>query len=138
MDCIRLSDDILPCFRGGPHGVMQFHPVQPMTRDQQKRLNAMCGDLSAQVTWFLNDDTPVKLHKDDWRHVFAGKQLGLRYVRDPEDRTRLVTLNASSRDLSEGQASELIERLYAFGADMKVQWSDPEEQAALAAYESHP
>ena len=109
-----------------------------MTPEQRRKLNAMCGDLSAQVTWFMQDGSPVKLHKDDWRHVFAGKQLGVRYVRDPEDWTRLVTLNGSSRDLSERQASELIERLYAFGSDMSVAWSDPEESARLAAYGAMP
>lgn len=109
-----------------------------MTRDQQKRLNAMCGDLSAQVPWFMRDGTSAMLHRDDWRHVFAGKELGQRYIQDPEDRTRLVTLAASSRLLTDEQASNVIERLFVFGNEMKVQWSDPEEAAARAHYETMP
>lgn len=107
-----------------------------MTREQQKRLNAMCGDLAAQVTWFMRDGSPVKLHRDDWRHIFAGLEVGNRYVQDPEDRSRLVTLAASSRGLTVEEASDVMQRIAAFGAEMKVNWSDPEWQAFCKSQEA--
>lgn len=110
-----------------------------MTREQQKRLNAMCGDLSAQVMWPVRTPTgewePTYLHKDDWRHIFAGIQLGERYVANPEDAGKFITLAASSRRLTDEEASILIERLFAFGNSRDVRWSDPEEIAMRAAYE---
>ena len=105
-----------------------------MTPKQRRRLNAMCGDLSAQVTWFLNDGSETKLHKDDWRHIFAGKELGERYVRDPEDRNRLVTLAASSKQLGDREASSVIQRIFAFGDEMGVNWTDPKSVADLVAW----
>ena len=113
-----------------------------MTRSQQKRLNAMCGDLAKQVRLnasghFVNaaaSTDGVRLSKDDWRHIFAGKELGERYVRDPEDRNRLVTLAASSKQLGDREASSVIQRIFAFGDEMGVNWTDPKSVADLVAW----
>lgn len=42
-----------------------------MTPKQQRMLNAICGDLAAQLA--LHGQ---RLTKDDWRHMVAGTMLG--------------------------------------------------------------
>lgn len=109
-----------------------------MTRDQQKRLNAMCGDLAKQVPWTINRPSGPErrlIHRDDWRHIWAGIELGESYFAHPEEPGRFVTRAASSRELSVEQASNVIERIAAFGADQGVQFSDPKESALREQYE---
>ena len=110
-----------------------------MTRAQQRRLNAMCGDLSRQVEWFIRapngENVPAYLDRDDWRHIFSGLQLGARYALNPESPERFITLAASSLKLSERDASEVIERMFAFGNARGVVWTDPKERALMAQYE---
>ena len=112
-----------------------------MTRDQQKRLNAMCGDLAEQVVWFVRQtgvDYPTKLTRDDWRHMWAGIQLGAKTVPNPEYPGNYMTLSASSLRLSDEDASVVMDMIAAFGDSKGVRWTDPEESARLAAYEAQP
>ena len=61
-----------------------------MTRDQQKRLNAMCGDLAEQVALtdggeYINAYEPCalgkrRLDKDSWRWIFCGTYKGWKTV----------------------------------------------------------
>ena len=118
-----------------------------MTRDQQKRLNAMCGDLEKQVLlepssgqYIHRNDAKhggLRLDKDSWRWLFCGSYKGWISVPDPEGHG-IVMLGASSRQFGVYEISEIMEMIAAFGAQRGVVWSDPEEQAALAAYEAHP
>lgn len=87
--------------------------------EQNKKLNAMCGDLAEQVLWHGQ-----ALHKDDWRHMFvAAYRKEQRIV--PGINGGFVVLGASSRRLSVPECSDVIEMLYAFGAEHGVVWTDP-------------
>lgn len=77
-----------------------------MTDKQRRMLNAVCGDLAAQITWHGN-----RLSKDDYRHLFSGTALGWRmmpaYDRG-EGAAGFIMLGGSSLDLSRTQAADAI------------------------------
>lgn len=78
----------------------------PMTKKQQKMLNACCGDLSAQIRWHGN-----KLSKDDWRHMLSGTMLGWRMmpaIDRGEGAAGFIMLGGSSLSLSKTQARDAI------------------------------
>lgn len=118
-----------------------------MNRAQQRRLNAMCDDLSAQIALIEPADGPSYyahisrgggrvMHRDDWRHAFAGVQCGSRRVPNPMEPMKLIELGASSRTLSVEDASEVMEMIAAFGAELGVAFTDPAEIAAQEAHEA--
>ena len=116
-----------------------------MTREQQKRLNAMCGDLAAQI--MLEPDSGKYLHrteckhgglrfdKDSWRWLFCGAYKGWLRVPSP-DGMGVVMLGASSREFGTVEISEIMEMMAAFGAERGVEWTDPKESALRAQYEN--
>ena len=77
-----------------------------MTDAQRRMLNAVCGDLAAQIEWHGN-----RLTKDDWRHMISGTMLGWR-VLPGIDRGNgapgLVMLGGSSLSLSRTLAKDAI------------------------------
>lgn len=92
--------------------------------EQNKKLNAMCGDLSEQVLWHGQ-----ALHLDDWRHMFvAAYRKEQRIV--PGINGGFVVLGASSRRLTVAECADVIEMLYAFGSENGVMWSEPKMQEA--------
>lgn len=92
--------------------------------DQNAKLNAMCGDLASQVVWHGQ-----QISKDDWRHIFvAAYRKEQRVV--PGINGGFVVLGASSRNLTVHECSEVMEMIYAFGAERGVSWSDPAEANA--------
>ena len=94
------------------------------TSEQNKKLNAMCGDLAEQVLWHGQ-----ALHKDDWRHMFvAAYRKEQRIV--PGLNGGFVVLGASSRRLTVSECADVIEMLNAFGAERGVVWSDETREAA--------
>lgn len=101
-----------------------------MTKRQQKMLNAICGDLAAQIVWHGNH-----LHKDDWRHMLAGTMLGWRMmpaIDRGEGAAGFIMLGGSSLKLSKTQAAEAITTGLQIGdhpdeqglKDRPVRWSD--------------
>lgn len=77
-----------------------------MTDKQRRMLNAVCGDLAAQLSWHGN-----RLSKDDYRHLFSGMALGWRmmpaYDRG-EGAAGFVMLGGSSLDMTRTQACDAI------------------------------
>jgi len=96
---------------------------------QNDRMWAMLTDLANQLVWYGQRMTP-----DDWKLVMldalrreAHEQL--RIVPNT-DGTGFVNLSTSSSDLSKDEMTNLIEIIFAFGAQHGVEWSDPKGQAA--------
>lgn len=114
-----------------------------VTRDQQKRLNAMCGDLERQIRLtpagnYINAmDARMNccrtLDKDSWRWIFCGTYKGWKTVPAIEG-AGFVMLGASSRDLSVEEAGDVMTMIEAFGAERGVQFSDPKESALREQY----
>lgn len=104
---------------------------EPMTAKQRRMLNAVCGDLADQVSWFGR-----RMDKDSWRHFIAAVILKQPMVPglDRGDGERgFVVLQRSSKELSKSQASEAISELVILGDDPstqgltkqpKVRWCD--------------
>lgn len=101
-----------------------------MTDKQRRMLNAVCGDLAAQLSWHGN-----RLSKDDWRHMVAGTILGWRMmpaIDRGEGAQGFIMLGGSSLKLSRSQAAEAITALLQIGdhpdeqglSAKPVRWSD--------------
>lgn len=101
-----------------------------MTDRQRKMLNAVCGDLAAQLAWHGN-----RLSKDDWRHMVSGTVLGWRMmpaIDRGEGASGFIMLGGSSLKLSRSQAADAITVLLQIGDHPEdqgikapaVRWSD--------------
>jgi hypothetical protein len=95
------------------------------TDKQNRKLWPMLADVAKQVEWFGQ-----KLPKEDWKLIFlAALNREVRIVPNLEN-NGFVNLGASSSKLSKGQFADLIELIYKFGAERKVEWSDPNDRKA--------
>jgi len=77
-----------------------------LSTEQRKFLNAICGDLAAQIAWHGN-----RLTKDDWRHMIAGTVLGWRMMPGidlGDGKPGMVMLGGSSLDLRKAECIEAI------------------------------
>lgn len=77
-----------------------------MTDKQRRMLNAVCGDLAAQLPWH-----GFRLSKDDYRHMLAGTILGWRTfpgIDRGEGAPGFIMLGGSSLDLSRREAADAI------------------------------
>lgn len=95
------------------------------TSEQNAKLWPMLNDVARQVPWH-----GLTLTADDWKIIFLDA-LGqeMRLVPNVAG-TGFVGLGRSSSRLSKALFSDLIELIYAFGAERGVKWSDPAEKAA--------
>lgn len=94
--------------------------IMPSTRSlaQNAKLWAMLSDVSTQVEWHGRHLTP-----HDWKHMFSSQILRLEVVPNL-DNTGFVVLGQSTSQMSVSQMSEMIELIYAFGAEHNVKWSE--------------
>jgi hypothetical protein len=92
--------------------------------DQNARMWAMLGDVSRQVDWYGK-----RLTAEDWKHVFSSSLRRLEVVPNL-DGTGFVALGMSTSRMSVREMSDLIELVFAFGAERNVEWSDPQERRA--------
>ena len=95
------------------------------TLEQNQRMWPMLADLSAQLRWHGR-----ALTKEDWKLLFMDaldREYGA--VRSL-DGTGFVSLGKASSDLSIAEASDMIELIYAFGAQHAVVWSNESAEAA--------
>lgn len=77
-----------------------------MTDAQRRMLNAVCGDLAAQLPWH-----GFRLSKDDYRHMLSGTILGWRTfpgIWQDGQAPGFIMLGGSSLDLSREQAALAI------------------------------
>lgn len=96
---------------------------------QSRRMWAMLGDISKQVEHF-----GLKYEPEAWK-IIALAALGKEVRVAPTlHGNGLVPLGISTRRLTKSEMSDLIESLFAFGADKGVIWSDPTlVQGSIAA-----
>lgn len=86
---------------------------EPMSRKQQKLLNAACGDLADNIRWH-----GVVLSKDDWRHVIAATILGDRLIPGinmGNGAPGMIRLPRSSLELSKSEATKAIQTAFDIG-----------------------
>ena len=96
------------------------------SKSQNARLWATLTDVADQVEWHGQ-----KLSQEDWKHIFTASLIKQRAV--PGIDSGFVVLGQSTSKLSKAQFSDLLELIYAFGANHGVRWGDP----ALEAFEAY-
>jgi hypothetical protein len=94
------------------------------TVDQNAKLWPMLEDIARQVEWY-----GFKLTKEDWKDIFTAALLGQRLVSGLNG--GLVLVGGRTSTMTKAQFSDLIESIYAFGAERHVAWSEP-AQAMIA------
>lgn len=97
------------------------------TLDQNAKLWAMLGDIADQVQWQI-DGKLEYLKSEEWKDILtAGLRKHQRVAAGIDG--GFVILGEHTSSMTVGQMSELIELMYAFGAEHGVEWSEPEERA---------
>lgn len=93
--------------------------------EQNSKLWPMLTDVSVQVEWH-----GVRLSPEDWKLIFMDAlNQEMRLVPNVAG-TGFINLGRSSSRLSRQEFSDLIEVIYAFGAERGVEWSEPMREAA--------
>ena len=97
--------------------------IKPRTRslDQNAKMWAMLADLSRQVEWYGQ-----RLTSDEWKDVLTAALKKQKAV--PGIGGGFVVIGARTRNMTIREMSDLVELMYAFGAERDVKWSDPVPQ----------
>ena len=94
--------------------------IQPNTRtmDQNSRLWPMLADVAAQVSWH-----GTNLDTDEWKDMFTAALKRTKVI--PGLTGGFVTCGMSTSRMNKRDFSDLIELIYAFGAERDVKWTEP-------------
>lgn len=104
-----------------PFGTRVEFKASKRSLPQNNRMWAMLTDVATQMKWH-----GISLTPDDWKLVFLDAlKREARFVPNI-DGTGFVNLGRSSSDLSKEEMSELIELIFAFGAQHGVKFNEPE------------
>ena len=97
--------------------------IKPRTRslDQNAKMWAMLADVSRQVEWYGQ-----RLTSDEWKDVLTAALKKQKAV--PGIDGGFVVIGARTRNMTIREMSDLVELMYAFGAERDVKWSEPAEQ----------
>lgn len=91
----------------------------PQSWEQQKKMWAMLHDISRAKP--LGRDLPA----ESWKFIMM-RALGYETQFELDLQGRPFPVGMSSKDLGKKGTSDLIEFMYAFGAEHNVQWTEPE------------
>jgi len=120
----RVWDLVKRGLAGGPVVVTLGREKRSLS--QNAKMWPMLTDVSKQVDWYGE-----KLSPDEWKCVVTAGLLKQRAV--PGIEGGFVVLGQSTSKMPKTEFSQLIEIIYAFGAEQNVQWSEP----AMRAYEQY-
>lgn len=115
----EIRQRVCEAVRNAPDGYRVEIKEQKRTLDQNAKMWPMLQDVAAQVNWYGQ-----KLSPDDWKDVFTASLRRTRVVPGLDAGT-FVPLGMRTSDMSKQEFSDLIELIYAFGAEHGVEWSDP-------------
>jgi hypothetical protein len=97
--------------------------IKPRTRslDQNAKMWAMLADVSRQVKWYGQH-----LTSEEWKDVLTAALKKQKAV--PGIDGGFVVIGARTRNMTIREMGDLVELMYAFGAEQNVHWSEPAEQ----------
>lgn len=97
--------------------------IKPRTRslDQNAKMWAMLADVSRQVEWYGQH-----LTSEEWKDVLTAALKKQKAV--PGIDGGFVVIGARTRNMTIREMGDLVELMYAFGAEKNVRWSEPAEQ----------
>lgn len=93
------------------------------TTDQNAKLWPMLHDVAQQVDWYGN-----RLSEEEWKDVFSAALRKQKVV--PGLDGGFVVCGQSTSKMGKREFADLIELIYAFGAERSVVWSEPRLEAA--------
>lgn len=101
---------------------------QRRTKDQNAKLWPMLADIAKQVRWpSFETGELVYLSSEEWKELLTASLKRQRML--PGIDGGVVMIGASTSGMDKATFSELIELIYAFGAERDVKWSEKAEQA---------
>lgn len=126
---------IIHAVQDAPIGYVVEINEPPKSREQESKYHAMFSDI-AMACEYLGG----KMSPDDWKRVLVDafakykRSIGEPLRHDGRivpslDGQGVVQLGVQTRKLLKAEAGELIEFLYAFGAERDVKWSEPDTWA---------
>lgn len=96
------------------------------TLDQNAKLWAMLGDIARQVQWPVNGVMQL-LDAEDWKALMtAAARQEVRMAAGVNG--GVVMLGVSTKRMTVAELGDVIEFMYAFGAERNVRWSEPKGQ----------
>ena len=96
------------------------------TLDQNAKLWAMLGDIARQVQWPVNGVNRL-LDAEDWKALMtAAARQEVRMAAGVNG--GVVMLGVSTKRMTVAELGDVIEFMYAFGAERNVRWSEPKGQ----------
>jgi len=100
--------------------------VKPETRSQEQNslLWALLSDLAEQVDWHHQ-----KLTKEEWKDACTAALKRQKVI--PGIDGGFVVLGTSTSRMTKAEMSELVEFIYAFGAQQGVSFSEPQERVLV-------
>lgn len=104
-----------------PEGSIAEFKDATRTLEQNAKMWPMLEDISKQVEWYKN-----WLTKDEWKDFFSAIILKQKVVPNM-DRTGFIAVGGRTSKMGKKMFSEMIELMYAFGAEHNVVWSEPEQ-----------
>lgn len=96
---------------------------EPNSLKQKKKFHAMLRDIARQVPW-----AGEMMDEHEWKLLVYAAAYGQDVVPNPFNPTGgfVIRNKKRTRDVSMPSMAELITQLYAFGAEHRVEWTDPE------------
>jgi len=101
-----------------PDGWIVTFQEPTRTLDQNAKLWPMLDDISKQVNWYGK-----RLTREEWKDVFSAALKKQKVV--PGLDGGFVVCGQHTSKMGKREFAELIELMYAFGAERSVIWSDP-------------
>jgi len=105
-----------------PEGYVVRLSEETRSLDQNAKLWPMLTDISRQVNWYGQH-----LVEDEWKDVFSAALKKQKVV--PGLDGGFVVCGQRTSKMGKREFSELIELIYAFGAQQNVKWSEHAESA---------
>jgi hypothetical protein len=105
-----------------PAGFVVKIKEETRTLDQNAKLWPMLADISKQVDWYGQ-----KLTDEEWKDVFTAALKKQKVV--PGLDGGFVVCGQRTSKMPKREFCDLIELMYAFGAERCVQWSEPAKEA---------
>lgn len=101
-----------------PEGSIAEFKDETRTLEQNAKMWPMLEDISKQVEWYKN-----WLTRDEWKDFFSAIILKQKVVPNM-DSTGFIAVGGRTSKMGKRMFSEMIELIYAFGADHDVVWSE--------------
>lgn len=108
-----------------PHRSISNIRAPKRTSEQNDKMWAMLSDISRAKP------EGRKLRPDQWKCLFMD-DLGHKPIWEPGLNGGVVNIGYKSSYLTKAEMSDMIEAMYAYGAEQGVVWSEPRQEAEAA------